>query len=337
MQQDTLTHVNHTVAPETPHEVADTGAVKATSVKWQVAQPDTVAREVAPGEWLPVPGGQPLTCVPDIFQKDCWADGPIRIQKSEFAERLDSTSGMTFGETVLQPGGVAGDPVPYRFKTDNFVTIVLLLSFFLVVWVISRSRHFLQMQVKDFFHSRGERGNLFSETVDTKFRGQVFLIFQTCFVLGLLFFDYTQERQVEVFNQVSPYRILGLSVALTGVYYALKTGLYAFVNSIFFSPAQRVGWTQTYLLSVLGTGLALLPVALFVIYFDMNFDAMAHTVVCILVIDKILLFYKCSRTFFDYTFGWVHLFLYFCALEIVPLLILLRTMVYANSYLLTIN
>lgn len=339
MQQDSLTHVIHPVASEVPHDhaEADTADVQSVPVRLQPARPDTVARELLPYEWLPVAGGQPLTCTPDICQNGYWADGLVRIQKSEFAERLDSTSGMTFKETVLQPTGVAGDPVPYRFKTDNFVTIVLLLSFFFVVWVISRSRHFLHEQVKVFFHQPTTRGNLFADHVETEFRGQIFLIFQTCFVLGLLFFDFTQERQVEVFNQVSPYKILGVSVAITSLYYMLKTGLYAFVNTIFFTRDQRSLWTHTYLLCVLALGLALLPVALFVIYFDMSFEGMARTFICILAVDKMLLFYKCYRTFFNYTFGWVHLFLYFCTLEIVPLLILLRAMVYANSYLLTIN
>ena len=91
-------------------------------------------------------------------------------------------------------------------------------------------------------------------------------------------------------------------------------------------PAQRAG-----------PGLALLPVALLVIYFDMSFANMVKAFICILVVDKSLLMYKCYRTFFNYTFGWVHLFLYFCTLEIMPLLILLRIMVYANSFLLTIN
>ena len=35
--------------------------------------------------------------------------------------------------------GIAGDPVPYRFRTDNYVTIALLLDFFLGVLVIARS------------------------------------------------------------------------------------------------------------------------------------------------------------------------------------------------------
>lgn len=340
MQQDTLQHVQplspHSGEAESPAAVSDSATVS-TAFSPRKALPDTLLRPTLPHELLPLPGNEPLTCLPDICQTDCWADGLVRIQKSELAEQLDSTSGMHFTETFVQPSGIAGDPVPYRFKTDNFVTITLLLSFFLVVWVISRSRHFLRDQMKEFFHRPSIRGNLFSSHVETAIRGQVFLIFQTCFVIGMLFFDFTQEKQTEVFNQVSPYKILSVSVGISSLYYVLKTGLYNFVNSVFFNREQRTQWNQTYLLSVLALGLALLPVALLVIYFDMSFDNMVKAVVCILLVDKSLLMYKCHRTFFNYTFGWVHLFLYFCTLEIMPLLILLRIMVYANSFLLTIN
>ena len=156
----------------------------------------------------------------------------------------------------MQPLVIAGDPVPYRFKNYNFVSFTLLLSFFLVVWVISRSRLFLRDQMKEFFHRPSVRGNLFSEHVETAIRGQVFLIFQTCFVIGLLFFDFTQEKQIEVFNQVSPYKILSVSVGISSLYYILKTILYNFVNSVFFSREQRTQWNQTYLLSVLALDLA---------------------------------------------------------------------------------
>lgn len=340
MQQDTLQHVQTLSPPSSEAEsqaaVSEPTAVPQGHVRHK-AFTDTLARPTLPHELLPLPGNEPLTCLPEICQTDPWADGLVKIQKSELAEQLDSTSGMHFSETFVQPSGIAGDPVPYRFKNDNFVTITLLLSFFLVVWVISRSRHFLRDQMKEFFHRPSVRGNLFSEHVETAIRGQVFLIFQTCFVIGLLFFDFTQEKQIEVFNQVSPYKILSVSVGISSLYYILKTILYNFVNSVFFSREQRTQWNQTYLLSVLALSLALLPVALLVIYFDMSFANMVKAFICILVVDKSLLMYKCYRTFFNYTFGWVHLFLYFCTLEIMPLLILLRIMVYANSFLLTIN
>lgn len=301
--------------------------------KHNVSAADTLKPD--PALFKPLPKGQPLTMKLNLQEENYWNDGLLHMEKSELLQELDSVTGQTTTLAIVKPTGMAGDPVPYLFRNDNFVTIILLLSFFLVVWVISRSRHYLREQTKSFFHER-ERENMFSERTQTELRGQIFLIFQTCFVLGILFFDFTQEKQVEAFNQLSPYMILGTSVALCVLYCILKTGLYSFVNSIFFERRACSRFIEVYMVSVLALGLALLPVTLLVVYFDLNFHSLAIVFLCIFVLDKMILLYKSWRIFFSYQWGWVHLFLYFCTLEIAPVFILFRVLVYANSILLTI-
>lgn len=308
---------------------------KSAQANYGIAQADSTLTPSDPKLIRPIPANEPLTCQPDWLTNNYWKNGLVQIEKLPFAQMLDSLAGIHTTKP-LQPTGMAGDPIPYQFKNDNIVTIVLMASFFLVVWVISRSRHFLQNQLKEFFHPR-KRENLFVEHAQNGFRGQVFLILQTCFLLGLLFFDLTQEKQVEVFNQVSPYRILGMSFGVCCSYYLTKSCLYACINNIFFERQQIEMWNKAYLLCVLGLGLALLPLTLLVIYFDLDFESLINLFLFILVVDKILLFYKCNHIFFNYRLGWVHLFLYFCTLEIAPLLILLRALIYANNFLLTIN
>ncbi len=229
-----------------------------------------------------------------------------------------------------RPEGIAGDPLPYRFRTDDYVTIVLLLSFFLEVWVVARSFRFLKQQIKDFFYIR-KRENLF--TPDAELRGQIFLVFQTCFVLGILFFDYTQEFMTDVFNQVSPYQLLAVDVAIFIAYYTAKLIGYVVIDWIFFDREQHTQWMDTYLLGLLALGTALFPVALLVVYFDLAFQTLLFVFAGVLIIVKLLLFYKCSAIFFNYRLGFLHLLLYFCTLEILPLLVVWRALEYTNNYL----
>lgn len=226
--------------------------------------------------------------------------------------------------------GIAGDPLPYRFRTDDYVTSALLLCFFLGAWVVARSFRFIRQQIKDFFFTR-QHDNLF--TPDAELRGQFFLVFQTCFVLSVLFFDYTQEYMTSVFNQVSPYKLLAADVAISLCYYAVKLTGYAFVNWIFFTKEQNERWSESYMLCLLALGTALYPVALLVVYFDLSFRATLIVCTIILGIVKVLLFYKCHAIFFQYRLAFLHLFLYFCTLEILPMLVLWRALVYANNYL----
>ncbi len=338
MLQDSLHHATPVVAEPYDFEAsaAETEAAL-PAAKWHhqhVAVADTTPPD--PRQMKPLPPGQPLTMKPQLMDEDYWSNGLIRFEKSQLLQELDSVTGMELTTTTLNISGMAGDPIPYRFRTDNFVTIVLMLSFFLVVWVISRSRTFLEHSAKDFFHPR-VRENLFAERTQNELRGQLFLVFQTCFVLAVLFFDCTQELQQEVFNQVSPYKLLGVSTFCFCIYYGLKVGLYNFVNAVFFTREQSSRWSETYMLTVLALGVSLFPVALLVVYFDLSFSHLLWAAAILYAVDKLLLIYKAYHIFFHYSFGWAHLILYFCTLEATPALILWRALTYVNNILLTIN
>lgn len=338
MLQDSL---HHTTAPAAePYDFEASGAeteAASPSARWHhriVAVADTTPPD--PKQMKPLAPGQALTMKPQLMDEDYWSNGLIRFEKSQLLQELDSVTGMELTTTTLNLSGKAGDPIPYRFRTDNFVTIVLLLSFFLVVWVISRSRTFLEHSAKDFFHPR-QRENLFAERTENELRGQLFLVFQTCFVLAVLFFDCTQELQQEVFNQVSPYKLLGVSTFGFCIYYGLKVGLYNFVNAVFFNREQQKQWAEAYMLTVLALGVSLFPVALLVVYFDLSFTHLIWVTAILYAVDKLLLIYKAYHIFFHYPFGWVHLILYFCTLEVTPALILWRALTYINNILLTVN
>lgn len=301
------------VPAEADTAVADTvplrqePAVQSSDTPFALLEPDFTL-------WLHSPWGEPL-----------------------FRTRADSLFGIRADSCFCAvPSGKAGDPVPYTLKGDDLVMSVLLLSFFLVVWVISRSRSFLSTQVSDFFRPP-HRENLFAERTEKEFRGQLFLIFQTCLVYGILFFGYTRMRQPEVFEAVPPYLLLGTGVAGCCLYYLLKIVCYSFVNAVFFTAEQNRRWMESYLLSILIQGFLLLPVVLLMIFFGLGLRHTIALVVAVLIVAKLLLFYKCASTFFGYRYGWVHLFLYFCTLEIAPLAVLLQALVSANHYLQTIG
>lgn len=231
--------------------------------------------------------------------------------------------------------GMAGDPLPYRLRTDNVVTLALLVGFMLAVWVVSRSMRYLLAQLKDFFYPPGRDGSLTTGT-GNELKGQLFLIFQTCVVMGLMFFSYTQEYLPDVFNQASPYKLLALDIGLLMAYYLLKVLLYQFVNWVFFDSRSRMLWMEAFLLTVLAEGLILLPVTLLVVYFEMSMRYAVFIMLGVVAGLKLLLLYKSYQIFFSYKLGGVHLILYFCTLEALPLLVLWRAILFANNYLITI-
>lgn len=268
-----------------------------------------------------------------------WENMLTRMQKSKLQKidyLNDSVPRFEFTAELAPLRGIPGDELPYRFKEDSFVTIILILSFFLMTWVFTRSRQYLSAQATEYFSNRSHHDSS-ADSLHHELNGKVLMIFQTCFIVGLVFFDLTQDIQKEVFLQVDPFKILACTTGICFAYYLLKIIMYRFVNSIFFDRQQCSTWNETYLLHILLTGLIMLPLVLLIVYFDLTFMRLLTLFIGVIAVAKALLLYKCHRIFFNYTLGWVHLFLYFCTLEIVPLLILVRVMVYANNFLLTTN
>ena len=308
--------------PATPLHTSDSLAAAAVSPK------AIATAAIAPDEAETI--AQPIDS--SLFHpKDTAAAAPLNTLPL-FGATSDSTDSWEMQQSAYHTEGIAGESLPYQFRNDNYVTGLLVLSFFLMVGVIVASWHFLSDNVKDFFYLR-KGDNMFTDRNDTMLRGSFIAMFHTCFLLGILFSEYTQESMGAVFTHISPYKILGIGVGLCSLYFIGKGLLYKLVNNVFFDRKQVALWNNIYHLSILALGFAILPLTLLVIYFDLDYSTLRILFVCILATVKILLFYKCFQIFFDYKFGSVHLFLYFCALEILPLLVLWKSLLLASSYL----
>ncbi len=73
----------------------------------------------------------------------------------------------------------------------------------------------------------------------------------------------------------------------------------------------------------------------FLVYFDLSLTNLLIIGTIILIFAKILMFYKWIKLFFFHQFGALFLLiLYFCALEILPCLLLYQGMIQINNILL---
>lgn len=258
------------------------------------------------------------------WQSDIW-----KIVDPKLVRDFNLYEGMP-----TQPQGLTGDPVQYQFRNDDAVSSVILLSFFLMAWVIADSWKFVRSQLRNFFITR-ERPNLFAERDDNVLSGRIFLVVQTCFLLSLLYFTSTKELQPDVFSQVSPRLILVAATAVSLLYYGLKIAIYNIVNHTFFTPAKCIMWSNIHFVSILLTGFSLMPITLLVVFCDVPFADVAFPCVLLLSVIKILLLYKCFRIFFSSLLGCVHLILYFCALEIIPMGLFAASLYGLGYFLLT--
>ena len=223
-------------------------------------------------------------------------------------------------ELAHEPFGMAGDPVPYNISNDNIISSFLLGCFILSLLAFAISKNFVVQQIKDFFHIPRR------EDIKTPTSGEViallFFALQNCLMLAMAYFFYVKTYVADTFIFAEEYLFIGLIFLILFVYAFLKYPLYTLVNYTFFNGKNNGQWTHTMLILSAIEGALLFPAILFQSYFDSSPQYIIFYAVFVLVLVKILTFYKCYVIFFRKNGLFLQIILYFCTLEIIPLLAL---------------
>ena len=227
--------------------------------------------------------------------------------------------------------GVAGDPVPYTVQHDNVIISLLLLLFVLATIAFSNSRHFVVRQTKNFFSTNREGMTEITETA-VEIRFQAFLTFLNSLLLSILFYFYTLNFIGETFLLDSQYHLIAVFLGMTVVYYLVKTMLYAIVNNVFFDGKKNRQWMKSFLFITSIEGVSLFPLVVVWTFFDISIQNAVIYVVIVISIVKILELFKCFLIFFRQNVVKLQIILYFCTLEIIPMLLFWGVLVFtANS------
>ena len=229
--------------------------------------------------------------------------------------------------------GFEGTPISYSPRTDDAIALTLLACFFLSSIALARGKKFLSQQVKDFVLHR-ERTSIFDSSTAADVRYLLVLVLQTCVLSGITFLNYFHDTCPALMDHVSSLLLLGIYVGFCLAYFLLKWLLYMFLWWTFFDKNKTNIWLESYSALIYYVGFALFPFVHFLVYFDLSLTNLVIIGSIILIFTKILMFYKWIKLFFHQFSGLFLLILYFCALEIVPCLLLYQGMIQMNNILL---
>lgn len=229
--------------------------------------------------------------------------------------------------------GFEGTPISYSPRTDDAIALTLLACFFLSSIALARGKKFLSQQVKDFVLHR-ERTSIFDSSTAADVRYLLVLVLQTCVLSGITFLNYFHDTCPALMDHVSSLLLLGIYVGFCLAYFLLKWLLYMFLGWTFFDKNKTNIWLESYSALIYYVGFAFFPFVLFLVYFDLSLTNLVIIGSIILIFTKILMFYKWIKLFFHQFSGLFLLILYFCALEIVPCLLLYQGMIQMNNILL---
>lgn len=237
-------------------------------------------------------------------------------------------------DTLLHPEltggryGVAGDPVAYTVRNDDAITCILLFCFILAIVAFSYSRNIITHQLKAFFHPMRNDSTTFTTS-----RLMYFLGIQTCLLMGISYYFYTIHFITDDLLIDTPYMLIGLFSVVCFMYFVGKQLIYHFVNTVFFDSKRNGHWTWTLAFITALEGIALFPAVILQVYFTPSFQNIIFYIVFIIILTKILTFYKCWNIFFRQKRVYLQIILYLCALEIVPMLVLWGVLVLITNEL----
>jgi hypothetical protein len=213
--------------------------------------------------------------------------------------------------------GMAGDPIPYATKNDNAITSLLLICFVLSLIAFSICKNYLIRQAKNFFYLP-KADQMITET-STEIKSQFFFLIQTGLLLALLYFFYTRKYIANSFILTDEYMLVGILFGVILGYFLFKYLVYAVVNQIFFDSKRNGQFFHILLFLHSCEGILLYPIVVLLTFFDIPAQSVVYYTTFVVVLVKILTFYKCFVIFFRQNGFYLQIFLYFCALEIVPL------------------
>jgi hypothetical protein len=216
--------------------------------------------------------------------------------------------------------GIAGDPVPYSYANDNLVTSLLIIGFLIIAFSFSKMPNFIVGQTKNFIHPSKNSLSL-SETSGEIYM-QIVLTGLTCIVYSLLYYLYATEFVAKTYVTSSEYVLLGIFLGMFVGYYLLRFGLYTIVNNLFFNSSDNKNFLTSLLYISTLEGLLLYPALALLASMHLPMQNAIWYCIAVLVLVKIMTFYKSFTIFFKQNGGFLQIILYFCALEMIPLITL---------------
>lgn len=227
--------------------------------------------------------------------------------------------------------GTAGDPVPYSIARDNVITILLLGCFVLATVGFAQSRRFIMRQAKEFFRVQHGEVTAITET-SSEFRFQFFLALQTCLLTGLVYFFYVQIYVADLFV-IDQYAVIGMFGLMVLAYVVAKALAYWVSGWVFFDRKSTESWMKSFLFILSIEGLCMFPLVMFQAYFGVSAKMTLICTSIVVILFRVLTFYKTYIIFFRRNKSYLQNFLYFCTMEIIPIAALLGLLDMTSGYL----
>ena len=234
-------------------------------------------------------------------------------------------------EVPCRSYGFQATETPFRLRHDGWSGVLLLVCLLLAASLVMRLKKKFRELLRDvFFPISGKKD---APIVDDPLRYSTRLLAVCLLSLtaAMVTFTYMQHEVGFYPFPETPYILFLGFVLLWMGYFLAKAAMGNFVNWVFFRSEKIFTWKRVYTFMYVVESMLFLVLALVVEYLPIPHDEVLVLALCVVFLVKILLFFKTFQIFFPKMYGTLHLFVYFCTLELMPLLVLQQVLTYAES------
>ncbi len=230
-------------------------------------------------------------------------------------------------EVGIRQTGFSGIPRAYQLWRDDWMVLFVLMCFVLLAIIQKRVRKQLFSEAKEFFFPTKNISK--KEKRDSNFELLIPLVLTLILSTmgGLGMFLFTQKRLHLFLGQTSPYMLIGIYIGIWMLYFIIKNLLADFVNWIFFDKTKRALWRKSYSFLFAVETLLFFLVTISTIFLNLSSSIPLWIILTIGLVIKFMHLYKTFLIFFPKFYGTLHLIVYFCTLEIIPLLAVFKVLI----------
>lgn len=232
--------------------------------------------------------------------------------------------------------GLSTEHLPETLHRNDGVTIIVLVCLLLLVIVVVTFHTPLSKCLKNLFFTQSNQNSkpTTPEIYNTEFvYGLLGLMW--CMLSSILYYAYALTHWTWELVPLNSLQILGIYTGVFFLFLLAKQFLLHVVNAIFFDIRKRRAWHQDYSLLFALESILFLPLGLLTVYFGFTPEKGLYVLGFLLLFVKSMVLIKDYAYFFGKIYGVLHLFVYFCALEAAPILVLWTILGRLTNYMTT--
>lgn len=221
--------------------------------------------------------------------------------------------------------GIYAEKRPTSPAENPWIVGLLILSFAFFAISYRRGAKYLKHLFSSLFKAKN-RGNLFDETTINENQLRLSLILLTFITEGIALYHSIIAPMVTNSNHTLV--CIAICIAISAIFYLLQKGTYIVLGNIFSTRQQTEGFLENFTSTNILIGLFFTPFILVMLFIPGMGNIASFICLVLYILARFIIIYKGIRFFSPHIYNLLYIILYLCALEIIPLILIRKLLVY---------